>query len=233
MKIAALALVAALTACSRVPIGEAPAPLTFSVRQLHSTSTPSPLNEVRAGQVRAIFPKSWEAKPLASSSVPQEGFVASPRIDRFERGAGAVQGIEAFWMDVGKLEIPSNYYYLAARNEAMSALYTRNSCRAVRREVLIDRPPDLTGRTFSPSDYVVSASGTCGSSRRPTKWAYVVAAPGLGPVREVGLPTSGLYVVVAVVSGHNADRLLKQMLEGAQFGGTPISQIVRAAGRIQ
>jgi hypothetical protein len=216
-----------------VPIGDAPAPLTFTVHQLQSTSTPSPLNEVRAGQVRAVFPESWEAKPLPSSSVYQEGFVASPRIDRFERGAGAVQGIEAFWMDVGKLEIPSNYYYLAARNEAMSALSTGKSCRAVRRDVLVDRPPDLTGQTFSPSDYVVSASGTCQSNGPPTKWAYVVAAPGFGPVRQVGLPNSGLYVVVAVVSGRHADRLLKEMLEGAQFGGTPISQIVRAAGRIQ
>jgi hypothetical protein len=65
------------------------------------------------------------------------------------------------------------------------------------------------------------------------QWAYIVAAPGFGPVRQVGLPTSGLYVVVAVVSGPNARRLLKEMLEGAQFGGTPISQIVRAAGSIQ
>ena len=97
----------------------------------------------------------------------------------------------------------------------------------------MDRSPDLTGQTFSPSDYVVSASGSCQAGGRPTHWAYVVAAPGFGPVRQVGLPTSGLYVVVAVVSGRGADRLLREMLDGTQFGGTPISQIVRAAGRIQ
>jgi hypothetical protein len=229
---ASLVLAAVLTACSRVPIGEAPAPLTFSIRHFTSASTPSPLNEVRTGQVRAVFPESWEARPLPATSVPQEGFVASPRIDRFERGVGAIQGIEAFWVDVAKLKIPSNYYYLAARNEALSAL-TAGKCRAVRRDVLIDRPPDFTGRTFSPSDYVVSATGTCDSGAQPTRWAYVVAAPGFGPVRQVGLPTSGLYVVVAVVSGRGANRLLHEMLDGAQFGGTPISQIVRAAGRIQ
>jgi hypothetical protein len=214
-------------------VADAPASLTFTIRQVPSVSTPSPLNEVRAGQVRAVFPKSWDARPLPTSSVAQEGFVASPRIDRFERTTGVVQGIEAFWIDVGKQAIPSNYYYLAARNEAMSSLSSRNSCRAVRHDVLIDRPPDLTGRTFSPSDYVVSASGTCESNGRPTRWAYVVAAPGFGPIRQVGLPTSGLYVVVAVVSGRNAEPLLDAMLEGARFGGTPISQIVRAAGRIQ
>ncbi len=180
-----------------------------------------------------MFPKSWQARPLPVSSVPQQGFVASPRIDRFERAAGTVQGIEAFWIDVAQLSIPSNYYYLAARNEALSALSTGKSCTAVRRDVVVDRPPDLTGSTFSPGDYVVSASGTCQSSSHPTRWAYVVAAPGFGPVRQVGLPTSGLYVVVAVVSGRHADRLLSEMLDGAEFGGTPISQIVRAAGRIQ
>jgi hypothetical protein len=226
-------LAAALTACSRVPVGEAPASFPFSIRHFHSTSTPSPLNEVRTGQVRAIFPESWEARPLAASAVHQEGFVASPRVDRFERGAGGIQGIEAFWVDVAKLEIPTNYYYLAARNEALSALSTSKSCRAARRDVLVDRPPDFTGRTFSPSDYVVSASGTCQSGGRPTRWAYVVAAPGFGPIRQMGLPTSGLYVVVAVVSGRGSDRLLREMLDGTQFGGTPISQIVTAAGRIQ
>lgn len=229
--IAALMLAAALTACSRVPVGEAPFP--FTVRQFHSPSTPSPLNEVRTGQVRAVFPQSWDARPLEPAMVPHEGFVASPRVDRFERAAGTVQGIEAFWVDVAKLAIPSNYYYLAARNEALSALSTRKSCQALRRDVLIDRPPDLTGRTFSPGDYVVSATGTCRVDGELTRWAYVVAAPGFGPVRQVGLPTSGLYVVVAVVSGRDADGLLKEMLHGARFGGTPISQIVRAAGRIQ
>jgi hypothetical protein len=230
--IAALVMLAAVTACIRVPVGEAASPITFTIRAFESPSAPSPLNEVRTGQIRAVFPKHWEARPLPSS-VAQEGFVASPRVDRFERGAGTVQGIEAFWVDVAKLQIPSDYYYLAARGEALSALVTQNSCRAVRRDVLVDRPPDFTGQTWSPGDYVVSASGTCRVNERPMKWAYIVAAPGFGPVRQVGLPTSGLYVVVAVVSGPNAERLLKEMLEGAQFGGTPISQIVRAAGRIQ
>jgi hypothetical protein len=237
-KIAILALLAALmtttamSACTRVPVGQATSPMTFSIRAFESPSAPSPLNELRTGQIRAVFPKHWDARPLPSS-VAQQGFVASPRVDRFERGAGSVQGIEAFWVDVAKLQIPSDYYYLAARGEALSALVTQSSCRAVRRDVLIDRPPDFTGQTWSPGDYVVSASGTCWVNGRSMKWAYIVAAPGFGPVRQVGLPTSGLYVVVAVVSGPNAERLLKEMLEGAQFGGTPISQIVRAAGRIQ
>ena len=44
---------------------------------------------------------------------------------------------------------------------------------------------------------------------------------------------SGLYVVLAVVSGPNADRILREMIQGARFGDTSVSQIVKAAGRLQ
>jgi hypothetical protein len=180
-----------------------------------------------------MFPDGWQARPLPETIVPQEGFVASPRLDRFERATGVVQGIEAFWVDVGRLQIPSNYYYLAARNEAIAGLTTSQTCRLASREVLVDHPPDLTGVSYSPSDYVATASGSCDVNGRPTRWAYVVAAPGYGPIREVGIPTSGLYVVIAVVAGPNAERMLKEMIQGAIFGDTPISQIVQAAGRVQ
>ena len=230
----AIVLAAALTACARPPVAGGPAALPlFSIHPLASTASPSPLDEVRAGSVRAVFPKDWEARPLPLGKVPQEGFVASPRLDRFERAAGVVQGMEAFWIDVGEMRIPSNYYYLAARNEAASTFATSKQCHLGRRQVLLDRPPDLTGTTFSPGDYVAQATGTCMLHHQPARWAYIVAAPGFGPIREVGLPNSGLYVVIAVVSGPNADRLLKEMMQGAQFGGTPISQILKAAGAAQ
>jgi len=229
-----VALAAGLTACTHAPVADAPAaPLGFAIRHLSSTSTPSPLNEVMAGHVRAVFPEAWQARPLPErgDSVPQEGFVASPRLDRFERAAGVVQGMEAFWVDVGALRIPSDFYYLAARNQTLTSFTGTRRCHLSRRQVLLDRPPDLTGGTFSPGDYVATATGTCVLHGRSVRWAYVVAAPGFGPIRQIGLPTSGLYVVVAVVSGPNADRLLKEMLEGARFGDTPISQIVRVADR--
>jgi hypothetical protein len=57
----------------------------------------------------------------------------------------------------------------------------------------------------------------------------VVAAPGFGPSRSVGIPTSGLYVVFAVVGNRAGDQLLDQMIAGATFGDVPISQIVLAA----
>lgn len=225
-------MAAALTACGRVPAAEPQAP-SFSIHPLSSATTPSPFSEVHAGSVRAVFPQQWQVRPIDSGSVPQEGFVASPRLDRFERGAGVVQGMEAFWIDVGSMRIPSNYYYLAARNEALTRLTGGKQCQLARRQVLLDRPPDFTGAAYSPGDYVATSTGTCVVHGQQTRWAYIVAAPGFGPVRQVGLPTSGLYVVLAVVSGPNADRLLKQMIQGASFGGTPISQIVKVAGQVQ
>lgn len=225
-------MAAALTACSRVSPPQ-PAQHAFSIHPLSLGSTPSPFNEVLAGRVRAVFPQHWEVRPIDSNMLSQEGFVASPRLDRFERSAGVVQGMEAFWIDVGEMRIPSNYYYLAARNEALSTLMGSKQCQLARRQVLLDRPPDLTGAQFSPGDYVAKSTGTCILNGQPARWVYIVAAPGFGPVRQVGLPTSGLYVVLAVVSGPNADRLIREMVQGAWFGGTPISQIVKAAGQVQ
>ena len=62
------------------------------------------------------------------------------------------------------------------------------------------------------------------------RWAYVVAAPGYGPVREIGIPSSGLYVVMAEVSGPNAEVLLKEMFQRASFGDSTLNQLVQAAG---
>ena len=203
----------------------------FVIRHLDTATTPSPFDEVRAGHVRAVFPEDWDVRPIRAGSVPQEGFIASPRLDRFERAAGVVQGMEAFWVDVARMGIPTNYYYLAARNEALTTLTSTRQCHLGSKQVLLNRPPDLTGQKFSPGDYVATATGTCMLHGKPARWAYIVAAPGFGPVREVGLPTSGLYVVLAVVSGPNADRLLREMIQGARFGDTPISTIVKVAGQ--
>jgi hypothetical protein len=61
----------------------------------------------------------------------------------------------------------------------------------------------------------------------------VVAAPGYGPIRSVGIPNSGLYVVMAEVGGPHAGALLQEMLAQATFGDTTVPQLVRAAGREQ
>ena len=132
-------------------------------------------------------------------------------------------------MDVTGLHISSDYYYVVAKGPAMSSLVANKNCHSTAQEILADNPPRLTGPGFSPGDYVVSARGTCRSEGQATMWAYIIAAPGFGPVRQVGLPSSGLYVVLAVVSGRRAGALLEQMIDGARFANVSIIQIVAAA----
>jgi hypothetical protein len=219
---------AALTACSRVPVAEAPAVPVFFIHHIHSSS-PSPLKEIKAGHVRAVFPDSWSAQPLAGEGLAQEGFVASPNIDDWLRGTGSADGMEAFWIDVGGDDIPSNYYYLAARGPALSPLGLNRACHHARDRIFADHPPDFTGSTASAGDYVASGEGTCRGAHGSTHWAYVVVAPGFGPERQVGLPTSGLYVVMASVSGPRSEFILKEMIQSAWFGNSSLSDIVKAA----
>jgi len=230
-RIAASMLVMALSACSGVsspPRHDVPETLPeFSIRQL--PASPSPLRvEVQAGDVQGLIPEDWQAQPLPQTRYPQQGFIASPSLADWDTGAGIVRGMEAFWVDVGKLQIPSDYYYLVARGPAIASLAGNSACHPAKDEVFVDHPPDLTGHRFSPSDYVESATGMCKVQGQRTRWAYIVAAPGFGPAREVGLPSSGLYVVLAVVSGKRANALLHQIIQAARFGEVPISKIVAA-----
>ncbi|HVF08566.1 MAG TPA: hypothetical protein VNC60_08325, partial [Actinomycetota bacterium] len=65
-----------------------------------------------------------------------------------------------------------------------------------------------------------------------TRWAYFVAAPGYGPVREVGIPASGLYVVVAVTpEDDRAAWLLNRLIGHTSFGGSSVRDLLDAAGR--
>ena len=197
-------------------------------RWLDITASPSPFVQVTAGSVQAIVPETWEARVLPGLSSPQHGFIASPRISAWERRAGSVNGLEAFWVDEADIGIPSDYYYLVARGPALAALGAKG-CHPSHSRVFVDHPPDLTGAKFSPSDYVASGTGVCHTKAGPIRWAYVVAAPGFGPVRSVGIPTSGLYVVIAAASGRRSEALVDAMIRGAAFGDTSVSQIERAA----
>jgi hypothetical protein len=223
--------VTALSACTRASPTVVVAPVAepeFSVHQL--PPSPSPLSqEVQAGSVQGLIPANWQAEPIPTGRYPRQGFVASPQLEDWERGDSVVRGMEAFWVDVNGLHLSSDFYYVVARGPAMSSIAADKSCHQTDREVLADHPPELTGWGFSPGDYVVSARGTCSTEGTPTRWAYIVAAPGFGPERQIGLPSSGLYVVLAVVSGKRAGEMLQQMIDGARFANVSISQIVAAA----
>ncbi len=77
---------------------------------------------------------------------------------------------------------------------------------------------------------VARGEGVCLAGSRSTRWAYFVAAPGFGPVRGLGIPTSGLYVVVAVLpDSPRARGLLNKLLNSAEFGGASVSDLYAAA----
>jgi len=233
LRIAASILIASGTACSGAPIAELPSVAVFSIQQVPPTATPSPelRLQVQAGPIQALIPENWEARPLPRTRYPQEGFVASPRLADWQQGARNVGGIEVFWVDVAKGRIPSDYYYLVARGPAVGTLTGNKACRPGKPQVFVDHPPDLIGRRFSFGDYVASDSGTCRTKQgRAIRWRYVVAAPGFGPARKVGIPNSGLYVIIAAMSGPRADLLLKEMIESTRFGDAAFSQILKAAG---
>ena len=225
----ALVFLAALTACAPVRAVDAPGVLSLTVHPFRSDKTVAPLQEVHAAHIRAVIPDGWKARLLPHGRYPREGFIASPKINSWENRAGRVQGLEAFWVDVGKMGIPSDYYYMAARGPGLGPLGKSKTCRPAARTVFVDRPPDLTGVHFSPGDYVASATGICRTRSGSARWASVVAAPGFGPLREVGIPTSGLYVVVAVVSGPHSDRVLKRMFRSMRFGDASIPAMLKAA----
>jgi hypothetical protein len=206
---------------------------TFSVEPWPAPESPAPLALVQAGAVAGVVPDTWEARLLPATRFPQRGFMASPSLVDWERGVRHVAGVEMFWIDVAEVEIPSDYYYLVARGPAMDALSSDQACRPSSEEVFVDHPPDFSGEAFSPGDYVFSASGTCMANGTRARWKYVVAAPGFGPVRQVGIPNSGLYVVLAVVSGSRSRLLLDEIIGGARFGNASIEQIVASARQLR
>jgi hypothetical protein len=193
-------------------------------------TSPTPFTQVTAGPVSAIVPDGWEAHPAATTG-SHGGFLASPHPDRWRRMDGGVPGMSATWIDATRVGMPSDYYYLAATGPLLSTLTDSNRCSAEVRRVFVDRRPDFTTRGSSHGDYVARGEGTCRIRGTATRWAYFVAAPGYGPVHEVGIPASGLYVVVAVTSdGERAGALLDRLIRHTSFGGSSVGDLVEAAG---
>jgi hypothetical protein len=192
--------------------------------------SPRPFAEVAADRVHALIPDRWQPRPVTSSP-GDGGFFASPRPRGWQRMDGSVQGMAATWVDEGRGGIPSDFYYLAATGPALRQLIHSPDCRAESTRVIVNHRPDyFRGHRGSPGDYVARGRGTCSRGMTGTRWAYFVAAPGFGPVRKVGIPSSGLYVVVAVLrDSAGASERLHTLLSGARFGNAGVSDLIAAA----
>jgi hypothetical protein len=199
------------------------------VLQIHES--PSPFTEVTAGPVRALIPANWHPRLARSPGGLQEGVIASPHLREWVRGKTPVRGMAALWVDGTEVGVPSDYY-LAATGPALDLLTRSADCTTTRNAVAVDhRPTFFSGPPDSPGDYVARGHGICEAvGDGPTRWAYFVAAPGFGPVRGFGIPTSGLYVVIAMIGDSpRARRLLNKLMNGAEFGGASVQDLYAAA----
>lgn len=191
----------------------------------------SPYSEITAGAVQALVPDGWQARPAGSALDSRAGFFASPRPHAWERMDGSTSGMAATWVDATRVGVPSDYYYLAASGPLMSRLTHSADCRAERPKVFLDhRPAFAQGPADSTGDYMASGKGTCDVRGRPTRWEYFVAAPGFGPARELGIPSSGLYVVVAVMpDSRRAAATLSRMIRSTSFAGASVPDFMSVA----
>jgi hypothetical protein len=142
--------------------------------------------------------------------------------------------MSATWVDATQVGVPSDYYYLAANGPLLSRLTTSADCRERSHHVYLDRRPTFDVRRYSPGHFMAKGAGVCRRGTQATRYAYFVAAPGFGPVREMGIPSSGLYVVVAVVPAERGARsLLQQLIGRTRFGEDGIRDFVAVARSAQ
>jgi hypothetical protein len=226
MRALAITLLALLTAgCTgaiAAPPADAPSP--FAVEP-----TDSPYARVTAGPVSGLIPAGWEARPLETGS--RYGFTAAPLGGLPEVGSPTAR-LTATWVDATRVGVPSDFYYLAASGPALGDLLDHPSCTAHRTSVFADHSPSfLEGGDGSPGDFIARGHGTCVGRDAVTRWSFFVAAPGYGPARALGIPSSGLYVVTAAtVDGPQARATLGRMLGAVRFGGARMGDFVRAVG---
>jgi hypothetical protein len=191
----------------------------------------SPFTQITAGQVRAMVPDGWEAVPAADADDARSGFLASPRPEALRRMDGSITGMSATWVDATRVGVPSDFYYLAATGPALSRLTHSDGCSPETQQILVDNRPSFGFGTDKDGDYMAQGQGTCNVRGTPTRWAYFVAAPGFGPMRRVGIPTSGLYVVVAVMrDSERAREVLPRLIRNTSFGGDSVPDLMKAMG---
>ncbi|MEA2555486.1 MAG: hypothetical protein QOI60_817 [Actinomycetota bacterium] len=193
-------------------------------------TAPSPYTEIVSGSVTALVPRNWQTMPAPTVDGIRGGFFASPHPRAWDRMDGSVAGMAATWVDATKVGVPSDYYYLAATGPLLDRLTDGGGCRAVHNQIFANHRPGFDGtRGPSPGDYIARADGRCSGAGASTRWASFVAAPGFGPAHEVGIPGSGLYVVVAVLRAtEGAGSKLNHLVRHTAFGGTTVPELVGA-----
>jgi hypothetical protein len=218
-----LGIVAVVSVPACAPASSEPAPAP----DLLISPSPTAFTLVTAGQVQGAVPDGWHAALADPELGIRGGFVASPRAGGWPDIDGTTVGMSATWVDATRVGVPSDFYYLAANGLLLSRLTTSANCREQSHRVYLNRRPTFDPRRYSPGHFMAKGAGVCRRGSHATRYAYFVAAPGFGPVHEVGIPSSGLYVVVAVVPAeHGARSLLQQLIGRTRFGDDGIRDFV-------
>ncbi|HEV2952182.1 MAG TPA: lipoprotein [Actinomycetota bacterium] len=221
-----LGIVAVFTVAGCAPASSEPA----STIELLLSPSPTPFTLVTAGQVQGAVPDGWHAALADPELGVRGGFVASPRTGGWPHVDGTLVGMSATWVDATRVGVPSDFYYLAANGPLLSRLTTSANCLEQSHRVYLDRRPTFDVHRRSPGHFMARGAGVCRRGSHATRYAYFVAAPGFGPVHEMGIPSSGLYVVVAVVPAERGARtLLRQLIGHTRFGDDRIRDFVAVA----
>jgi hypothetical protein len=197
---------------------------------IHIEDSPSPFNIVSTGDVRGPVPDGWVVSPLETTSGIRSGFVAAPRPGGWRDVNGTAVGMSVAWVDATRVGVPSDYYYLAANGPLLSRLTSSANCRGQSELVYLDRRPTMDPDRWSPGHFMARGEGICHRGPRETRYTYFVAAPGFGRIHEVGIPRSGLYVVIAVVPREDGSHeLLRRLIHGTRFGDTAVRDFLAIA----
>ena len=152
---------------------------------IHIERSPSPFSEVTAGAVRAMIPDGWQPSHPGGA---REGFFASPSPTRgrawtARSRASRPRGSTRPW----SASPPTSTTW---RRRARSSRSWPTPANAAPIEPRPGRQrPDLpSGAVRLARRLHGRAEGTCTVEGMSTRWAYFVAAPGFGPVRQVGIP---------------------------------------------
>lgn len=217
------ALVSLLTALLASGCGNA---LPVSVQNsagLSVKNLPSPFQRVLAGLVTTIVPDGWTARIAGDAGDPRVGVLATPTDDDIE-------GMAALWVDAAKIGVASDFYYVAATRSVATMLPAEVECDTAVEHVHVDHAPDALTGSSSPGDFIADAWGRCHDGDVIVRWRAYVVAPGFGAARAIGIPNSGLYVVVAVLrSQPDVRAMLRRMLARTEFGGASMPDFLRAA----
>jgi hypothetical protein len=181
--------------------------------------------------VEILVPTAWRARPIPSAHAHRHGLTASVDLGEWDARRIRAAGVEAYWVDATIVGVPTDYYYLVARGPALDRFAGRPHCRATQQHVYLDDHPRSSAD--AGGGFMAVASGRCRNDRHTktaTRWTSFVAAPGFGPVRELGIPQSGMYYAVVVVEeGPTAGADMERLLSSVTFGGTPVNTFLEAA----